>query len=134
MDVAMEKRGESFSGVLLILRWYARQDQHYAPIPNVGCRAPFWAHSHEIQGMALQSYLFFGSANRLYEHVKELLGRRPECRFLLFDFRLVTGIDSSATHSFSQIKQAATDCVEPRSRPRKMRSSSHRGAPGPCGM
>jgi sulfate permease, SulP family len=68
------------------------------------------AHGHEIQGMALQSYLFFGSANRLYEHVKELLGRRPECRFLLFDFRLVTGIDSSATHSFSQIKQAAADC------------------------
>ena len=32
---------------------------------------------------------------------------RPECRFLLFDFRLVTGLDSSAIHSFSQIKQAA---------------------------
>ena len=67
-------------------------------------------HGREIQGMALQSYLFFGSANRLYEHVKELLGRRPECRFLLFDFRLVTGIDSSATHSFSQIKDATAEC------------------------
>jgi sulfate permease, SulP family len=64
-------------------------------------------HGREIQGMALQSYLFFGSANRLYEHVKQLLARRPECRFLLFDFRLVTGVDSSATHSFSQIHQAA---------------------------
>jgi SulP family sulfate permease len=32
---------------------------------------------------------------------------RPECRYLVFDFRLVTGIDSSATHSFTQIKQAA---------------------------
>ena len=32
------------------------------------------AHGHEIQGMALQSYLFFGSANRLYQHVKALLG------------------------------------------------------------
>jgi hypothetical protein len=45
------------------------------------------AHGHEIQGMALQSYLFFGSANRLYEHVKTLLGRQPDFRFLLFDFR-----------------------------------------------
>ncbi len=63
-------------------------------------------HGHEIQGMALQSYLFFGSANRLYQHVKALLARQPECRFLIFDFRLVTGIDSSATHSFAQIKQA----------------------------
>jgi SulP family sulfate permease len=67
-------------------------------------------HGHEIQGAALQSYLFFGSANRLYEQVKTLLAQRPECRFLLFDFRLVTGIDSSATHSFSQIKEAADDC------------------------
>jgi SulP family sulfate permease len=65
------------------------------------------AHGHQIQGVALQSYLFFGSANRLYQHVKALLARRPDCRFLLFEFRLVTGIDSSATHSFSQIKEAA---------------------------
>jgi sulfate permease, SulP family len=61
----------------------------------------------EIQGMTLQSYLFFGSANRLYQHVKALLGRQPKCRFLIFDFRLVTGIDSSATHSFLQIKEVA---------------------------
>jgi sulfate permease, SulP family len=61
----------------------------------------------EIQGMALQSYLFFGSANRLYQHVKALLERHPKCRFIIFDFRLVTGIDSSATHSFLQIKEAA---------------------------
>ena len=64
-------------------------------------------HGREIQGMTLQSYLFFGSANRLYQHVKDLLTRQPDCRFLIFDFRLVTGIDSSATHSFAQIKQAA---------------------------
>ena len=64
-------------------------------------------HGGELQGMALQSYLFFGSANRLYQHVKTLLTSQPSCRFLIFDFRLVTGIDSSATHSFAQIKQAA---------------------------
>jgi sulfate permease, SulP family len=68
------------------------------------------AHGSEIQGMALQSYLFFGSANRLYQHVKALLARQPNCRFLIFDFRLVTGIDSSATHSFAQIKQTAAAC------------------------
>jgi sulfate permease, SulP family len=65
-------------------------------------------HGPQIQGMALQSYLFFGSANRVYQHVKALLGQRPDCRFLIFDFRRVTGIDSSATQSFAQIKQAAT--------------------------
>ena len=67
------------------------------------------AHGREIQGMALQSYLFFGSANRLYQHVKALLARQRECRFLIFDFQRVTGIDSAATQSFAQIKQAATE-------------------------
>ena len=38
-----------------------------------------------------------------------MLADRSECQFLLFDFRLVTGIDSSATHSFSQIKEAVAE-------------------------
>ncbi len=67
------------------------------------------AHGKEIQGLNLQSYLFFGSANRLYLHVKALLRRHPECRYLVFDFKLVTGIDSSAAHSFAQIKRIARE-------------------------
>jgi SulP family sulfate permease len=67
------------------------------------------AHGGKIQGLNLQSYLFFGSANRLYQHVKALLVHHPECRFLLFDFKLVTGIDSSAAYSFAQIKRTAHD-------------------------
>lgn len=64
-------------------------------------------HGRELQGLALQSYLFFGSANSLFERVKAILEKTPECRFLLFDFRHVNGIDSSATHSFTQIKRTA---------------------------
>ncbi|MBR0850417.1 SLC26A/SulP transporter family protein [Bradyrhizobium diazoefficiens] len=67
------------------------------------------AHGGKIQGLKLQSYLFFGSANRLYQHVKRLLEERPECRYLLFDFKLVTGVDSSAAYSFAQIKRSAHD-------------------------
>src|SRR5262249_30658914 len=66
-------------------------------------------YGREIQGMFLHSYLFFGSANRLHQHVKALLAKQ-KCRFLLFDFRLVTGIDSSAIFSFTQIKQVADQC------------------------
>ena len=65
------------------------------------------AHGGKIQGLNLQSYLFFGSANRLYQHVKALLQEQPECRYLIFDFKLVTGIDSSAAYSFAQIKRSA---------------------------
>ena len=67
------------------------------------------AHGGKIRGLNLQSYLFFGSANRLYQHVKALLARHPECRFLVFDFKLVTGIDSSAAYSFDQIKRTAQE-------------------------
>jgi SulP family sulfate permease len=67
------------------------------------------AHGGKIQGLNLQSYLFFGSANRLFQHVKALLARHPECRFLVFDFKLVTGIDSSAAYSFDQIKRTAQE-------------------------
>jgi sulfate permease, SulP family len=67
------------------------------------------AHGGEIQGLNLQSYLFFGSANRLYQYVKALLALHPECRFLVFDFKLVTGIDSSAAYSFAQIKRSAQE-------------------------
>ncbi len=66
------------------------------------------SNGRELQGMALQSYLFFGSANGLFQHIKGLIAANADCRFLLFDFRLVTGIDSSATHSFNQIKLLAT--------------------------
>jgi SulP family sulfate permease len=65
------------------------------------------AHGGELQGMSLHSYLFFGTANRLYQHVKKLLASNSDCRFLVFDFGNVTGIDSSSMHSFTQIKQAA---------------------------
>ncbi len=64
-------------------------------------------YGQELQGMSLHSYLFFGTTNRLYQHVKVLLAGKDRCRFLLFDFRLVTGMDSSATQSFAQIKSAA---------------------------
>ena len=67
------------------------------------------AHGKEIHGLNLQSYLFFGSANRLYQHVKTLLDHHPECRYLVFDFKLVTGIDSSAAYSFAQIRRAAIE-------------------------
>jgi len=66
-------------------------------------------HGRELLGITLQSYLFFGSTSQLYEQVMALLDSRPQCRFLVFDFHLVTGIDSSATHSFEQIKGAADD-------------------------
>ena len=63
----------------------------------------------KIQGLNLQSYLFFGSANRLYQHVKALLARHPECR--------LSGVRLQARHRhrFVGRVQLCADQAQPRS-------------------
>lgn len=58
----------------------------------------------------LQGFLFFGTANRLLEEVRAWILENPagRKRFLIFDFRVVRGIDSSAAMSFERIGQLAT--------------------------
>ena len=58
--------------------------------------------------VTLQGYLFFGTAHRLVEQITTRMADadRPPLRFLVLDFALVTGIDSSATFSFARLKQS----------------------------
>jgi SulP family sulfate permease len=67
------------------------------------------AHGDRIRVLLLQGYLFFGSANRLYTRIKEEFahGPREGRRFLILDFHLVHGIDSSAIVSFTKIARAS---------------------------
>jgi SulP family sulfate permease len=62
---------------------------------------------HDIQVFKLQGYLFFGSAKLLVDKISLLLEieakKRPH--FLIFDFQLVNGIDSSASFSFIRLQQ-----------------------------
>ncbi len=62
----------------------------------------------QIAILALQGFIFFGTANYLLERIKALL-QNPEhpVKFLLLDFRQVTGLDSSAVLSFAKLKQLA---------------------------
>ncbi len=55
----------------------------------------------------LQGFIFFGSAHTLAEQFRARIeeSQPSELRFLLLDFRLVTGIDSSASLSFARLKQ-----------------------------
>jgi SulP family sulfate permease len=56
--------------------------------------------------LQLQGYLFFGSAHRLLENVKTML---PEARLVVLDFKLVSGLDSSAAASFKKMAKAAAE-------------------------
>jgi SulP family sulfate permease len=64
-------------------------------------------HGEQISVLALQGYLFFGTASSLLDHVRRRLDdpARPRLRFLVFDFRLVSGLDSSAVFGFVKMRQ-----------------------------
>ncbi len=57
----------------------------------------------------LQGFIFFGTAHSLLEqiktHLEQEIGAKP--RFIVLDFRLVNGLDTSAVFSFTRIKQLA---------------------------
>jgi SulP family sulfate permease len=62
----------------------------------------------QIHILQLQGYLFFGTAHRLLEQVRGRLMRAdaPPIRFVVLDFRQVTGLDSTALLSFAKMKQS----------------------------
>jgi SulP family sulfate permease len=59
--------------------------------------------------LELRGYLFFGTANGLLERIRArvLDGTKPPVRFIVLDFRRVTGLDSSAVLSFVKARQLA---------------------------
>lgn len=57
------------------------------------------------QILELQGYIFFGTANAILEKVKRRLYNpdKPDLRFVVLDFRMVPGLDSSALNSFQKM-------------------------------
>jgi SulP family sulfate permease len=61
----------------------------------------------QIYILKLQGFLFFGTSYRLLEKIRARLQDKKKQlpRFVILDFRAITGIDSSAVHSFIRMKQ-----------------------------
>ena len=59
--------------------------------------------------LRLQGYIFFGTANNVLDLVKQRMkaSHLPPLRYLLLDFRQVSGLDSSALNSFEKMKMLA---------------------------
>jgi len=55
--------------------------------------------------LQLHGFIFFGTANRLLKQVRDRIAQAPHnpLRFIVLDFHLVSGIDSSAVLSFSKM-------------------------------
>jgi sulfate permease, SulP family len=59
--------------------------------------------------LELQGFIFFGTANKLLNQVRKRVGETDQrkLRFVVLDFRHVSGLDSSAVLSFVKMKQLA---------------------------
>jgi sulfate permease, SulP family len=57
----------------------------------------------------LQGLIFFGTANKLLNQIRDRIDHPEQTpvRFVLLDFRLVSGLDASAVLSFAKLKQVA---------------------------
>lgn len=72
-------------------------------------RQSLHVHGEAILIMRLQGFLFFGTADRLRQRVEQrAAGGDARTRFVLIDFRRVTGLDSSTVLSFVRLSQTAT--------------------------
>jgi SulP family sulfate permease len=62
-----------------------------------------------IYVLKLQGFIFFGTANALLEQIRTRVAEaeRPPVRYIVLDFRRVTGLDSSAVLSFVKARQLA---------------------------
>jgi len=63
----------------------------------------------QIYILVLQGYIFFGTANDFLERVHQRIANLnlPAPQFIVFDFRLVIGLDSTAVLSFMKLAQLA---------------------------
>ncbi|HEY3323698.1 MAG TPA: SulP family inorganic anion transporter [Planctomycetota bacterium] len=59
---------------------------------------------NQARALALQGYLFFGTASEVVEKCRELV-EKEKLRYLLLDFHRVQGMDASATSSFIKLGQ-----------------------------
>jgi SulP family sulfate permease len=68
-------------------------------------RAILEAHGQQLYILELQGFIFFGTANSLYEQVKQRVLDQdlPPARFVVLDFSRVTGLDSTGLLSFDKL-------------------------------
>jgi sulfate permease, SulP family len=95
---------------LTVIRRISTGQYHHSNV----LRTPEELRTLESQGdrayiLELQGLIFFGTANKLLNQVRNRINdtHLPPVRYVILDFRLVSGLDASAVLSFAKLKQIA---------------------------
>jgi SulP family sulfate permease len=100
----------SYSRTKVIRHAYTGADMHSMVVRSVEERRLMAEAGTQIEILELQGFLFFGTANTLLQQVRQSLAALDSPpRFIILDFRLVTGIDSSAALALHKCEQSASE-------------------------
>jgi SulP family sulfate permease len=94
----------SVSRVDIVKHQFAVDERPSSLVRSVEEMALIAEHGHEIQVVQLATFIFFGQAYRLQERVRTLISVKTP-KMMIFDFSLVSGIDSSAGSSLLRIEE-----------------------------
>ena len=83
-----------------------QKSKKFRPVPD---RAILLAAGERVHAYRLHGYLFFGSAYRLVDRLKQSLYAHPTPLCILLSFSRVSGLDYSAVHALTRFFQAAHD-------------------------
>jgi SulP family sulfate permease len=100
----------SYSRIRVIRHAYTGADMHSMVVRSIEERKLMTEAGTQIEILELQGYVFFGTANTLLDRVRQSQAA-PDSppRFIILDFRLVTGIDSSAALALYKCEQFARE-------------------------
>lgn len=99
----------NYSQVSVVRHESSARDHHSNVERSPGSRALLDDLGDEVMILELQGYIFFGTSNLLLNCIRARLtgGERVRPRFIVLDFRRVTGIDSSVSLSLDKLAQYA---------------------------
>ncbi len=91
----------------LIEARFSARERHSNKVRPVPDRAILRAEGEGVHAYRLRGYLFFGSAYRLADRLRQSLRNDPHPSCILLDFKAVSGLDFSAINALGRVMHAA---------------------------
>jgi len=98
-----------YSRVSVVKRAFSGVDYYSSVDRSPSERRLFAQRGESLYILQLHGFIFFGTANNLLDDIRKRANDEAlqPIRYILIDFRLVSGVDSSAANSFTRMKHYA---------------------------